>query len=659
MEDKKCLSDFRDRLIGMTTKERKAVAASLMIRPLGTISSHRKAGHSKLDWGYQFERAGQLHRVCATVFKTIFFDFVSERSIRTIRSNVECGKNATAENRGGANNNLTIDTINLVYTHLNDSTEVPRKERHYTNRSKQNEDQTVLEKRSYDAMWLTFLKKYQPKCRDQLLEARRRNMMGLTAYPEGQSIIKPMIGIDSFTRFVKRLNVVRGTPSEDICSTCNVYERRKQKYSNKLLTANTRKGEHARKKVQRIEEKWNAHLQRASDATEKGKSDRKEARRLTPEEEKQFLNLPLPPKSRKGVAVIRCDKGSTGRTPTLPGGVHFFCSVTGTVMYYFVGGGRGKDGEKAVCYVWEHREGGAGADGIMSAFLRYLDQYGPGTEGFIVWADNTSKEWKNWTMMMLGQYLVDDAWESPNGPAGRGQFFSFDSKFFKRGHTFMGGSGPDGIHAGVRQYAKYEIRVLKDWKDWLKAVQSCNHESITGIHHATADNRKVTEFLSQWYKKPGNRSYKLNDFCWFNFGAGLDCDGTWCEHAGEIWARKEHKYEAEITKISVRRKKKRRNIAVSSVRSNLQHRNFDTSEDNKIRGRFKNSVFRGLVKSMPVMQSDCKQIWNGVLADMFGEEALKEKKQKYNKRYLSSDDSDSDISSLGSASESIVESGSD
>ena len=339
--------------------------------------------------------------------------------------------------------------------------------------------------------------------------------------------------------------------------------------------------------------RYDRHLARAQHARDEEMRDRELAQKVPIP-----TSFPVTPCSVDGILHVRLDMGSGAMTPQVGGGVSHFNSKTKTNSLYIVDASR--EG-RCFAYFWEVRKGGAGPAAIASALMHFLLNHNTGRKNLIIWADNTQKGMKCWMMMKLARHLVRTGW-----------FKTVQVKFYIMGHTYMPGYGPDACHnMFLKQAGDSDKAHVHHWLMSAKAVRQGAWEVV---HLKAALHRNFNAFLQQWYTKPMNNAFNLQEFHSISVGRSEDRTGKLVDHNCVLWGRHSHYnrrfiYEFSVDKVS--------QPSPGSVSWDVFDPQWWTPPE-----PLKKNVFVGLVRSMPVMDARTKTFWVAVLTKMFGHEAF-------------------------------------
>lgn len=181
--------------------------------------------------------------------------------------------------------------------------------------------------------------------------------------------------------------------------------------------------------------------------------------------------------------------------------------------------------------VWDERQGGKGANAVLSCLLRWLLLIAPLATCAVWWADNTSAQVKNFTVLCWLDFLT-------NPCSRKWHFFRrFDLKFLLPGHSYMMVDRYWGMIMRAMTYVLYCATCLMNLISAMRSLLFDVKEMETCYH------RNFDEFIGQMYTKTEYVKVMTSKYYWFNFGEGEIWDekaGQYVtrEHHGYVWARK-------------------------------------------------------------------------------------------------------------------------
>ena len=279
-------------------------------------------------------------------------------------------------------------------------------------------------------------------------------------------------------------------------------------------------------------------------------------------------------------------------------------------------------------FMWESREGEGGPRAIQSALMYYLERWNTGCKRIVIWADNTGKGTKNWTWNHFLDYLVKEGW-----------FESVCLKFYVKGHTFMGGNGPDALHSQLKKGTPRD-GVISTIKDWIEIAKEVGKDRWTVVHLKEKLHRNWTVYLttSFWSRPMKKLPFRIDEWVWYNCGTGPDQSGVDTKHPGVVWMRHAHDPSRRVQPVTIR-KRKHGSFDPETFRiKDIDDPAFDMGPN-----PLKKSVCAGIIKCLPLMNLAQQTEWKGILVNRLGKkEYKKQRAQTFEKNNDNDDVCDTD-----------------
>ena len=573
-----------------------------LIRPWVNFTPASRKNPTRVSrplYGYQCTPGSVLTRLCKKAFNELVGAFVSTNQIRHMMDKDRQGIDAIKDRRGGAYHVVPTGAYEAVQDFLSTC---PEKERHYTmNTDRVNTDIKVLDpKCTKGYLWSQFVKSDWMKV-------------------ESISVDYLCVSQSWFSQALRTFSYHRGQYAVDRCEKCTQILESIARITKAQMRAKTPEGRKAKEDSRKLTMRYQSHLTRAKYAID----SEMDARQLALGQPRMIF-LPCRPLSRDGTVHLRADMGSNLQTPRIPGGgiVHY-CPQSHTVVLWLVDSSRG---DKVTAFVWECREGESGPRSMMSVLMYYLERYHSGCKRLVLWADNTGKGTKCWDWLFFMDNLCREKW-----------FESAGLRFYVKGHTFMGGNGPDALHSVLKRNTPEGV-TLSTVKDWIRVIKKAGKGKWEVVHFVEKFHRNWNVFLSSMYRKPqGPRSFKIQEWRWFNFGRGPDCSGVDQDHLGEVWARHAHDEKRRFERISIQKQKRGEFDPDTFTMPDIRDEIFDMGPN-----PLKKTVCEGILKVMPSMDDETANDWSEILKNRLGKTEFDKQYESNFKKSREDDACDSD-----------------
>lgn len=526
-------------------------------------------------YGFQDTPGAVVTRVCKRAFLELVDNFVSPSQIRTMMQKEFRGLDTVKDQRGGAYRMVPPDAYDVVRDFISSC---PEKDRHYTmNTDRRNKDIKVLSPECIQSnLWKQF----------KVLSWMTTHQAALGKLPVSQSW---------FYQKLRTFSYHRGQYAVDQCHKCTDLLERIDGIRPARLASDSAAGRQARQLKKKWEARKASHLKRAYNAI-----DVEEAARKICLAQVFQLVLPCRPCSFDGTLHVRTDMGSNLDTPRVPGGgTAHWNSVSYTIVLWFVDSSRGN---KVTVFIWESREGEGGPRSMISALMYYLLRWNTGNKRLVVWADNTRKGTKCWAWLHFMDYLCNEGW-----------FESAELRYYVKGHTFMGGTGPDALHSILKRGTP-KGTLLTTVKDWIQVAKEAGKSGKWEVVHLVEKlHRNWKMFLLTTLYKQSPGSFSLDDFAWFGFGKGQNKSGEIVDHLGVVWARHSHSPQRRFQRIKIRRQKWGKFNPDTFIMPDIDDPLYDMGPN-----PLKKSACAGIIKCMPMMSGNACDIWKDILINRLG-----------------------------------------
>lgn len=542
---------FRTRLKAVTEAERRTIVATCMSNPPAKADRRRRTKDCKrctksCEGHVEMARPQcQYHilasvpmRVCLNMFLSVVAGLLTPAAVKAVRGGMRHGRNMQAMPRGGANNVKDSAILSLLFEFV---AGLPQELRHYALTAKVNRKKMVL-RRGWlrSKIYWSFCKLHDPLYYAECRMLRQWKMCGYVVPPTFERR-KPRIGVTRAYTYMRSLDMRIAKDHKDDCGACFEYDLYIKQGEDSNATAATRLRA-GLAKASKAE-----HMRRADAACYLQAAEQDLCLRQTVAERKLEAERKLAPlvckcgkvpfecacrfMTRAGYELMQQDKGAKLRLPDMPGiGVLFYFSHINMIFEHITAYSQRQKGQRTA-YAWDELVATSGVNNMISVNYHYLCHHPSGRQGLVLWCDNCFKELKNWTVVAYCVYLVYI----------KKMFKWVVIRWYEKGHSKMGGMGPDSTQAKITLAGKDKIKVVA--RDYREIAAKAAAGQIEVVDCTTDMFRNWKVFLGQFFSMRQSRPNKetgearhnvdsegrrvdLRDFRWFR----VDSD----EHVGWV-----------------------------------------------------------------------------------------------------------------------------
>jgi len=483
-------------------------------------------------------RRERLLDVCTNMFLQVLDGVMGRRALSRLIQCKASGTSIFVQPRGGANHTLDPSVVAKLYDFVNSR---PRLVKHYALVWRAKQIGVTLEPEWLpEKLYTEFLEQHDPEYCQHLKRVQ-------AGEPSTSSRKQPLLSLSQCRKMLKQLNYRVGKTTVDKCSTC--YEHYLFEEVGQL-TAATRKQKVAAKEHTKQRE---VHLMEAEVARELERRERtvsvdavQKVGLLDPQHPREFCSV-------DGIEHMQVDKGSRVPLPVTGTGAAWYLSRSSVIPEIFCSTARGR---KSTVFMWENSEAGAGQNEMISCFYCFLMTMRSGFKRLTLWADNCFHEFKHWLLCWFLDWMC-----------ARGRRRGVDVKYYEKGHSFMGGFGPDSTHSKIVNRGKKPRHRKQTLNDWLQIAADSHGAATAGIDvidFRNKNHRDWESFLKQRYTKYRNQNlikdkdgnlikFDLRKCKYLNIYEGYDENGVLTKHPGELWARYSLDKFAKIYRIPLLR----------------------------------------------------------------------------------------------------------
>jgi hypothetical protein len=498
------------------------------------------------------------------MFIAVLAGLVTPHVVDTVRGAMRRGGAIQALPRGGAKNVKDPITLLLLKDFI---ARLPQEDQHYALTAVVNRDKVVL-KRYWirSRIYWRWVKLYDPLYYAECQWLRQCRLRGDTP-PDNFKPRKPRLGMTKAYQFICKLDMRIGKEHKDDCATC---------YEHGLYIkygADNAAGADAVAKGKMHAELKAEHMRHADAANILQVAEQVECLRQTAEDADKppvECKCGLGPfecachfLTRDGFELIQQDKGAKLRLPYMPRiGTLFYFSHNNMIFEHITAYSQPPDKGRRAAYAWDELVATVGANNMISVNYHYLCHNPSGRQGLVLWCDNCFKELKNWTIVYYAFYLVHV----------KKMFRWVVIRWYEKGHSSMGGQGPDSSQAKITLAGKDIEKVVP--ADYRKIAEKAAGGNIAVVDFVAEFHKNWVVWLGQFFtcrrstanKETGQTAHNvdsegrridLRDFRWIR----IDTD----KHPGWVQAFTEMKPDQQPVLIDVVRKRPEKYHVASPV----------------------------------------------------------------------------------------------
>ena len=395
---------------------------------------------------------------------------------------------------GGARNNVCPTILAKLFDWVR--TRVPRQQRHYALLQVVDLAQIVLDRQYVPTkIYWDFCKVEDPFYYAFAMKRQQLRSQGQDI-PRSLTPVRPKIGLTRARTFFKSLNTRLGKDHKDICADCYKHDVHIALAAESGATAATKKNATIHEALKK------EHMRRADRANYLQNEEKNgclawnDYHRLHSKglvctcgltSGNRWLRCTCKFRSREGFIHLQVDKGSRLGVPMIGVSTLWYKSRSAILVEHITDYSRIKS-ERRFAYMWEESMAAGGMNNMISVHFHYVCTHQSGRKGISMWVDNNLHEFKNWGLVFYMLWLVQVV----------GMFDWFEIKYYEKGHSAMGGFGPDSTHAKITTLGRLtDIKAVPE--DWLEIARTCAAGEITVEDFGEGKHIAWDVFLGQFY----------------------------------------------------------------------------------------------------------------------------------------------------------------